>query len=103
MYLASALLGLLLFPLYFALSVLLMGDPQGLAGTVGLISWMLYPAIFCSALTWVAMWYHWFTFYKAGWVRKSVWAAVLFLFSYIGAPVYYFFGYRPDIRRQLGE
>ena len=77
-------------------------DPQDsgvLMLTLGRL--FLVPCVFGSAMLWVAMWYHWFSFYQAGWVKKSAWFAAMFFLTPLGATFYYFFAYRPQTRETL--
>jgi len=62
-----------------------------------LVRFLLFPEIVGSALLWVAMWYFWFGFDQAHYLKKAVSFILLFFFAPIGTLLYYFQTYRRQV------
>src|SRR5437764_6521520 len=59
-----------------------------------LVKILLFPEILGSALLWVAMWYFWFGFDRAHYLKKAISFLLLFFLVPFGTLFYYFVTYR---------
>jgi hypothetical protein len=58
---------------------------------------LLSPEVVGAAVLWIAMWYFWFGFDRAHYMKRATWFLILFFFAPLGPAFYYFFVYRRSV------
>jgi hypothetical protein len=58
---------------------------------------LLLPEILGTALLWIAMWYHWFSFDQSHYFKKFLFFLLLFFVAPFGTLFYYFVAYRRNV------
>jgi hypothetical protein len=95
-YLLASVLALALFAfviaMFFAYEFLGREAVRGSSAFALLNTAIVLPGVLASALIWVAMWYHWFQYYRPDGSRGISFVLLLAL-GWLGAALYFFFVY----------